>query len=98
MDISRVLSRALLRLYPADIRRRTGNDLEAAFAYCVARERQRHGAAGVAYAWAHLAVDAIATSVQMRRDARRARRMARQHTFITTRKEGIMSRLSQDIR
>jgi len=98
MDISRLLSRALLRLYPADIRRRTGNDLEAAFAYCVARERERNGATGVAYAWAHLAVDAIATSVQMRRDARRARRMARQHTFITTRKEGIMSRVSQDIR
>src|SRR4029453_17816754 len=98
MDISRVLSRALLRLYPADVRRRAGNDLEAAFAYCVARERERHGPPGVAYAWAHLVVDAIATSAQMRRDARRGRRIARQHTFITTRKERIMSRVSQDIR
>lgn len=98
MDPSSVLSRALLRLYPADVRRRTGNDLEAPFAYCVARERERHGPPGVAYAWAHLVVDAIATSLQMRRDARRARRMVRQHTFITTRKEGIMGRLSQDIR
>jgi putative ABC transport system permease protein len=98
MDLSHVLSRALLCLYPADVRRRTGKDLEAAFAYCVARERERHGPPGVAYAWAHLVVDAIATSVQMRRDARRARHIARQNTFITTRKEGIMSRLSQDIR
>jgi hypothetical protein len=64
MDLSHVLSRALLCLYPADVRRRTGKDLEAAFAYCVARERERHGPPGVAYAWAHLVVDAIATSVR----------------------------------
>src|SRR5262245_55308486 len=98
MHPSRVLSRALLCLYPADVRRRTGTDLEAAFAYCVTRERERHGSLGVAYAWAHLFVDAITASVQMRRDARRARRIARQHTLITTRKEGNMGRLSQDIR
>jgi putative ABC transport system permease protein len=98
MDPSRVLSRVLLRVYPADVRRRTGDDLEAAFAYCVARERERHGGLGVAYAWANLFVDAIATSIQMRRDARCARRIARQHTFITTPKEGIMRHLSQDIR
>jgi len=98
MPPSRLLSRALLRLYPADVRHRTGEDLEAAFLYCVARERERHGLPGVAYAWAHLIVDAIGASVQMRSDARRARRIARQHTFITTRKEGIMSRVSQDIR
>jgi predicted permease len=98
MDLSRVLSRALLRLYPADVRRRAGDDLEAAFAYCTARERERHGSFGIAHAWAYLVVDAIATSVQMRRDARRGRRIAGQHTFITTRKEGIMSRVSQDIR
>src|SRR6476619_3891335 len=95
---SRVFSRALLRLYPADVRRRTGKDLEAAFAYCVARERERHGRPGVVCACARLFVDAMAASVQMRRDARRARRIARHHTFITTRKEGIMSRLSQDVR
>src|SRR5215831_9202132 len=96
--LSRVLSRALLRLYPADVHRGTGRDLEAAFAYCVARERERLGPPGVAYAWAYLVVDTIATSVQMRCDARRARRIAREHTFITVRKEGIMSRLLQDIR
>ena len=96
--LPRWLSRALLRIYPADVSRRTGADLEAAFAYCVARERERHGAVGVAYAWAYLLVDAITASVQLRADARRARRIARQHTFITARKEGIMSRLSQDVR
>jgi putative ABC transport system permease protein len=94
---SRLVSRALLRLYPAEVRRRTGEDLEAAFVYCVARERERHGRRGVAYAWSRLVIDAIATAVQLRCDARRARRIARQHTFITP-KEGIMSRLSQDIR
>jgi putative ABC transport system permease protein len=98
MDPSRVLTRALLLLYPADVRRRSGGDLEAAFAYCVARERERHGTFGVAHAWAYLVLDTIATSVQMRGDARRARRIARQHTSITARKEGIMSHLSQDIR
>ncbi len=98
MDLPRLLSRAVLLLYPRAVRRRTGDDLEAAFTYCVARERERHGIPGVVYAWAHLAVDAIAASVQMRRDARRARRIARPRTFITTRKDGIMSRLSQDIR
>ena len=95
---SRVLSRALLLLYPADVRRRTGDDLEAAFAYCVVRERERHGLPGVAYAWASLLVDAIVAAVQMRRDGWRDRRIARQHTFIIQRKEGIMSHLSQDIR
>jgi hypothetical protein len=94
---SRWLSRALLRLYPADVRRRTGEDLEAAFVYCVARERERHGRPGVAYAWARLVIDAIATSVQLRLDRRRTRRIARQHTTITP-GEGIMGRLSQDIR
>src|SRR4051812_44982516 len=98
MRLSRVLARAVLCLYPADVRRRTGDDLEAALAYCVARERKRYGRVGVAYAWMRVVIDAIATSVQMRHDARRARRMARQHTFITTPKEGIMSRLSQDLR
>jgi putative ABC transport system permease protein len=97
MDPSRWLARALLRLYPADVRHRTGSDLEAAFLYCVAREREQYGRAGVAYAWAHLAADALATSVQMRSDARRLRRIARQHTFNTP-EEGIMSRLSQDAR
>ena len=98
MQPSRLLSRALLCLYPADVRRRVGRDLEAAFAYCVARERERDGLAGVAYAWAHLVVDAVAASVHMRRDARRARRIAQQHTLLAPGKEGIMSRLSQDIR
>jgi predicted permease len=98
MHPSRVLSRALLLLYPADVRRRSGDDLEAAFAYCVARERERRGLPGIAYAWARLLVDAIGASVRMRRDARRDRRIARQHTFITGRKEGIMTHLSQDIR
>ena len=65
MQPSRLLSRALLCLYPADVRRRVGRDLEAAFAYCVARERERDGLAGVAYAWAHLVVDAVAASVHM---------------------------------
>jgi predicted permease len=97
MRPSRLFSRALLRLYPADVRRRSGNDLEAAFMYCVARERERHGRAGVAYAWVRLLMDAIATSAQLRGDARGARRIARQHTFITQ-KEGNMSRLLQDIR
>jgi hypothetical protein len=46
MHPSRWLSRALLRLYPADVRCRTGKDLEAAFVYCVARER--YGRPGVA--------------------------------------------------
>jgi predicted permease len=98
MDPSRVLSRALLRLYPADVRRRTGSDLEAAFADCVARERERHGVLGIAYAWTRLVVDALAASTHMRLDARCDRRIARQHTFITTPKEGIMRHLSQDIR
>ncbi|HEU4926854.1 MAG TPA: ABC transporter permease [Vicinamibacterales bacterium] len=98
MDPSRWLARALLLLYPADVRRRTGKDLEAAFLYCVARERERYGRPGVPYAWSHLVVDGLAASVQMRCDARRARRIARQHTFITTPQEGPMSRLSQDIR
>ena len=98
MHPSRWLSRAVLQLYPADVRRRSGKDLEAAFEYCVARERGRHGLPGVAYAWAHLVVDAIAAAAQMRCDARRDRRIARQHTFIPTRKEGIMRHLSQDIR
>jgi hypothetical protein len=84
MDLSRVLSRAVLLLYPRDVRRRTGDDLAAAFTYCVARERQRHGIPGVVSSWAHLVVDAIAASVQMRGDARRARRIARPHSFITT--------------
>jgi hypothetical protein len=97
MDPSRWLARALLLLYPADVRGRTSKDLEAAFLYCVARERERYGRPGVAYAWAHLVVDGLAASVQMRCDARRARRIAR-HTFITTPEEGHMSRLSQDIR
>lgn len=98
MHPSRWLSRVLLRLYPPDVRRRSGKELEAAFEYCVARERARHGLPGIAYAWTHLVVDAIAASAQMRRDARRDRRIARQHSFITTRKEGIMRHLSQDIR
>jgi predicted permease len=98
MAPSRVLARALLLLYPANVRCRTGDDLEAAFAYCVARERERHGLFGVAYAWARLVIDAVTASSQMRRDARRDRRIARQHTFITTSKEGIMRHLSQDIR
>lgn len=98
MDLPGVLSRALLHLYPADVRRRSGPDLQAAFAYCVARERERHGAKGVLYACARLVADAVATSVQMRREASRARRTGRQRTFITTRKEGTMSRLSQDVR
>jgi putative ABC transport system permease protein len=97
MDPSRWLSRVLLRLYPGDVRHRIGKDLEAAFEYCVARERKRHGLRGVAYAWARLIVDAMAASAQMRRDARRDRRIARQHTFITQ-KEGIMRHLSQDVR
>ena len=41
MEPSRWLARALLRLYPADVRHRTGGDLEAAFLHCVARERER---------------------------------------------------------
>src|SRR5580765_2746127 len=96
MQPSRFLARALLRVYPADLRRRTGEDLEAAFAYCVARERERHGRPGIAFAWARLIIDAIGTSVQLRCDARRMQRIARQHTFITP-KEGIMSHLSQDL-
>src|SRR5215217_2876925 len=95
--LPRLLSRALLRLYPADVRRRTGEDLEAAFVCCVACERERHGRPGVAYAWCRLVIDAVVTSLQLRCDARRARHIARQHAFITP-KEGIMSRLSQDIR
>jgi len=98
MHPSRVLSRALLRLYPPDVRHRAGEDLEAAFAYCVARERERHGPPGVVYAWVHLVLDAIAASVQLRREARRARRMVPPHLFVTTRKESVMSRLSQDVR
>src|SRR5215213_8540493 len=94
---ARWLSRALLRLYPAGVRRRTGEDLEAAVLCCVARERERHGRAGVAYAWCRLVIDAVVSSVQLRCDARRARQIARPHAFITP-KEGIMSRLSQDIR
>jgi predicted permease len=97
MDPSRWLASALLRLYPADVRQRNRSDLEAAFLYCVAREREQYGRPGVAYAWAHLVADALTTSVQLRRDARRDRRIARQHTFNTP-EEGIMSRLSQDIR
>jgi predicted permease len=97
MDPSRWLARALLCLYPADVRQRTGSDLEGAFLYCVAREREEYGRPGVAYAWSRLVADVLVTSVQMRCDARRARRIARQHTFITTPKEGIMSHLSQDI-
>src|SRR5262245_19401647 len=97
MDPSRWLARALLRLYPADVRHRTGSDLEAAFLYCVARERERYGRPGVAYAWTHLVADALAASVQMRRDARRQRNITRQHTFNTP-EEGIMSRFSQDVR
>jgi predicted permease len=98
MAPSRFLARVLLRLYPAGVRRRSGKDLEAAFLYCVARERERYGRPGVACAWAHLAADGLAASVQMRRDARRARRIARQHTVITTPEEGFMSRFAQDIR
>ena len=98
MQPSRFLSRVLVLLYPADVRRRTGEDLEAAFLYCVARERERHGRAGVAYAWTRLVVDAFVTSLQMRCDARRAQRIARQHTSIPIPKERTMSRLSQDIR
>ena len=98
MQPSRSLCRALLLLYPADVRRRLGKDLEAAVVYCVARERERHGPVGVAYAWACLVLDTVVTSVQMRCDARRARRIARQHTFTTIPKDGTMNRLSQDIR
>src|SRR5262245_14237790 len=98
MHPSRWLSRALVRLYPAEVRRRTGDDLEAAFDYCVASQREHYGRPGVAYAWARLAVDAITSSLLSRRDARRDARISRQHTFIATSKVGIMSRLSQDIR
>lgn len=98
MAPSRWLSRALLRLYRTAIRRRTGPDLDAAFEHCLARERERYGRPGVVYAWVRLAADAIVASSQMRRDARRDQRIARQHTFIATPKEGIMRHLSQDIR
>src|SRR5688500_1234397 len=72
---SRILSRVLLRFYPASYRTRWGNELEGAMLACVARERRRVGVPGAVYAWMRLTLDALFAGTALRWDQRQRSEM-----------------------
>ena len=64
---SRAAYRLIACLLPADLRKTAGAELEEAALACLARERQRRGRVGVAFAWVRLVSDAIGTALAIRR-------------------------------
>ena len=64
---------ALLRLYPRDYRQRHAGELARAMAACLDRERLS-GASRIVTV-VRITADALATSILIRRDARRASRL-----------------------
>jgi putative ABC transport system permease protein len=89
--------RALLRLIPAEDRGRDGDELEAAFLECLRREKQQHGGAGFAVAWAGIVADTLRAAVALRLDERQRRRV---HALGARPSQGdpLMSNLWQDVR
>jgi putative ABC transport system permease protein len=73
------------------------HELDEQFEYCVRRERARLGRLGVPYAWARLVLDVVMTSLLLRRDAWRQRRINHLGAQVTS-GDSIMIRLREDIR
>jgi putative ABC transport system permease protein len=88
----------LLHLLPADVRRRDGDEMLAAFAACRERERARLGAFGVLYAWVGATTDVLAAALAVRRDALRIRRIALLREPSPPRGDAMLSLLGQDAR
>jgi predicted permease len=93
-----MMPRFLLALYPKAFRARARTELDAAFAECVRRERQRLGRPGVAYAWIRLVLDALTASAAMRADLRRQQRIGALHQPPARQGDTIMGSFVQDIR
>jgi putative ABC transport system permease protein len=91
----RLFFRLLLRCYPRTLRDRQREELNAAFAACIARESQRFGRLGAAYACVRLGIDAVISGTAMRLDERSRRRAKRQGDC--TSRETQMKSLWQDV-
>ena len=68
----RAFHRCLLRLYPSQIRREIGDEMEEVFLHCVAIERARHPRAGTWLAVGRGAVDALTFAIASRQRRRSA--------------------------
>ena len=66
----RAIHRCLLRLYPSNIRREIGDEMEEVFLHCVAIERSRHPRAGALFAVGRGALDALTFAIASRQHQR----------------------------
>ena len=90
------MRRLLLSLLPRDAAAHH-QELDEQFEDCLRRERARLGRLGVPYAWTRFALDVVTTSLLLRHDAWRQRRIAAIGSPVTP-GDSIMARLIEDLR
>jgi predicted permease len=90
--------RLLLHLLPRDARARDRQELEAAFAACVERERQQFGFAGAAWAWIRAVADILIAAVLLRADERNRRHIVALRQPQPNTGDTVMMSFWQDVR